>query len=252
MKILRAIIIDDEQKGIDTLKILIWKFIGEVKVVATTTDPEEAIELIENYEPEIVFLDINMPEMTGFELLEKITWKNFDLVFTTAHQEHALKALKINAIDYILKPIDFEDLRSAVSKIINKVSFNENSNTTFNFNELLNTIQQYHKQKIIINSKSGIESIDVHEIISLESQSNYTQIYLENSRIILTSKSLKEFDNELCRSNVSFMRIHHSYIINLQKVSRYLKVQDNIVMNNSQKIPVSKSRKESFFNWLNI
>src|SRR3954466_7376140 len=106
---LRAIIIDDEQKGIDTIKILCGKYIPEINIVAESTKPMEAITLIENYKPEIVFLDIQMPGLDGFELLEKLNWQQFNLVFTTAHQEYALKALKNNAIDYLLKPIDHED-----------------------------------------------------------------------------------------------------------------------------------------------
>src|SRR5688500_4469180 len=119
---LRSVIIDDEQKGIDSLKMLIELFIPELKVVAETTRPELSLELIENYMPEIVFLDINMPDMNGFQVLEKLQWREFHLVFTTAHQEYGLKALKNNAFDYLLKPIDHEELQETVRKIKNKLS----------------------------------------------------------------------------------------------------------------------------------
>src|SRR3954464_1482839 len=115
--ILRAIIIDDEYKGISTLKTLVEEYIRDVRVVAETTSAGEAIRLIEDYKPEIVFLDINMPEMSGFELLEKLRWRNFSLVFITAHQQYALKALKNNAVDYLLKPVDYTELQAAVAKI---------------------------------------------------------------------------------------------------------------------------------------
>src|SRR5689334_2979535 len=108
---LRAIIVDDEETGITTLRILIGKHIPDVKVVAVCTRAREAVELIANYKPEIVFLDISMPEMDGFELLEKLEWKNFNLIFTTAHQEYALKALKQNALDYLLKPVYHKELQ---------------------------------------------------------------------------------------------------------------------------------------------
>lgn len=249
--ILRAIIVDDEQKGIDTLSLLIEMFVKDVKVVATSTDAFGAIELIENYKPEVVFLDINMPEMNGFELLEKISWKDFNLIFTTAHQEFAIRAIKNNAIDYLLKPIDHEDLSLAIERI--KLQLN-NSHVTdkFNYNELLGIIQQSQKNRLLINSRSGIETIEMNDIVCLESQSNYTKIYLADSRTLLTSKTLKEFENQLCLPELSFMRVHHSFIVNLNRVSKYLKTTDNIVLNDDLQVPVAKSRKDVFFKWLNI
>ncbi len=248
----RAIIIDDEQKGINALKILVEKHITDVKIVATCTHATDGIELIENYKPEIVFLDINMPEMNGFELLEKLKWKNFSLIFTTAHQEYALKALKINAIDYLLKPIDYKDLQLAINRIKIRFAENETKQNEFDYTKLLNTINFYNRKKIVINLKSGVESIDLPEIVCLESMSNYTQVYLNGGRKIVTSKTLKEFDAQLCSTENNFMRIHNSFIINLHKVSRYLKEQEIIIMINDQKIPLSKSRKDAFIDWLKI
>jgi two-component system, LytTR family, response regulator len=250
--LIRALIIDDEQKGIDALKILISRFIEGLKVIAESTKASEGIEMIENFKPDIVFLDINMPEMNGFELLEKLNWKDFNLVFTTAHQEYALKALKNNAVDYLLKPIDHEDLNKAVTRIAEKIKSNENFDNRFNYNNLLSVIKNNSKNKIVINSKSGIESVETNDIVCLESMSNYTRIYLPDSREILTSKTMKEFESILCTNGQSFMRIHHSYIINLHKVARYIKSTDSIVMNNDQKIPLAKSKREAFFNWLDI
>lgn len=246
---LRAIIIDDEQKGINTLKILIEKYIEGVKVVAEATKPLEGITLIENYKPEIVFLDINMPETNGFELLEKLNWKNFNLVFTTAHQEFGLKALKNNAVDYLLKPIDHRDLQFAINKIKNKTASDKD---LFDYSDLISNIHQIQKKKIVINSRSGIEAIEPCEIVCLESMSNYTQIYLNNSEPILTTKTLKEFDLQLCLPDMNFMRVHNSYVINLHKVCRYLKDQENIVMTNNQLVPLAKSRKDDFVKWLKI
>lgn len=247
--LLRAVIVDDEKKGIDTLKIIVEKHIENLKVVASSTKATDGIEIIENYKPEIVFLDVNMPELNGFELLEKLSWKKFNLVFTTAHQEYALKALKNNAIDYLLKPIDHRDLRTAVDKIRTKISEN---NPNVDYEKLLNLINVYHRKKITINSKTGVESFDFSEIVYLESLSNYTQIYLTDARKIITSKILKEFDAQLCNNDHNFMRVHNSFIINLHKVSRYLKEQELVIMNNEQKIPLSKSRKNTFLEWLKV
>jgi two-component system LytT family response regulator len=190
-----------------------------------------------------------MPEMTGFEMLEKLTWKKFNLIFTTAHQEFGLRALKNNAVDYLLKPIDYRDLKFAVNKI--KTNLEKDKNNS-DLTTLLKTIHQDHKKKIIINSKSGVESIEATDIVCLESMSNYTQIYLVDSKTILTSKTLKEFDLLLCQSDMNFMRVHNSFVINLHKVLRYLKEQENIVMINNQVIPLAKSRRDIFFKWLQI
>jgi len=247
---LRAVIIDDEETGIITLKLLIEKYIPDVKVVATCNRPKDAIEVIENYKPEIVFLDINMPEMDGFELLEKLEWKNFHLIFTTAHEEFGLKALKQNALDYLLKPVYHKELRLAIDRIKNQQALQQTTIKDFDFT-FLNQINQDKLNKLGITSKDGVEYIEPSKIICMESRANYTLISLENGREILTPRRLGEFETLLCSYNVNFMRVHHSYIINLHKVLRYIKEADDIIMVNNQKVPLSKSRRENFFKWLN-
>ncbi len=248
---LRAIIIDDEETGIETLKLLIEKHIDGVKIIAQSVNASEAIDMIENYLPDIVFLDISMPEMDGFEMLEKLKWKNFDLVFTTAHQEYGLKALKNSAIDYLLKPIDHKDLKIAVEKIKAKINLQQKTLNEIDYTPL-NMLRQLPTNKLAVNSKQGVEYLDVTEIISLESKSNYTLISLNNNKTILTAKTLKEFENQLCNNKLHYVRVHNSFIINLHKVLRYIKDTDEITMTNNQKIPLSKSRKDTFFKWLEI
>lgn len=245
---LRAVIIDDEQRGINSLRILIEKYVEDVKIVASSSRAAEAIELIENYRPEIVFLDINMPEMNGFELLEQLNWKQFSLIFTTAHREYALKALKNNAVDYLLKPIDYEDIRMAVHKIRQRLQ--EVHPISIDYSKLKQETNQ--NSKLLVNSKKSIESIELDDVVCLESRSNYTQIYLSGSRVTLASKTLKEFEMHLCTANLNFMRVHHSFIVNLDKISRVMKITDTIVMIDDQKIPLAKSRKSLFFEWLNM
>lgn len=249
---LRAVLIDDEFMGLNSLHILLDKHCPKVRSVAESRNPEAAIEMIENYCPDIVFLDINMPQMSGFEMLERLKWKNFDLIFTTAHQEYALKALKSEAVDYLLKPIDPEELKAAVNKVIKRRSQNGQGNSLEGYNEVLNTLPLINKPKVIVNSKAGIESIETQMIISLESKSNYTQLFLENEQSIISSKTLKEYEQILCGDRSSFMRVHHSFIINLNKVLRYIKSSEMVVMQNEQEIPISKSRKEDFLKWLEI
>lgn len=247
---LRAVIIDDEQPGINSLRILIQKFVPDVKVVAETTRGADAVELIENYQPEIVFLDINMPGMSGFEVLDRLSWKNFSLIFTTAHREYALKALKSNAVDYLLKPVDYQDIIIAVQKIRARLLVQDGEQNRFVYEKLLQELGQH--SKLVVNSKVSIENIDLGEVLYLESKSNYTQIYLQGSKPALVSKTLKVFESSLCKDELGFMRVHHSFIINLHKVARYIKMTDTIVMVEGQKIPLAKSRKAPFFEWLNI
>ena len=246
---LRAIIIDDEETGIEILKLLIEKHLPELKVVGQATRAKEGIGLIEDYFPEIVFLDINMPEMNGFELLEELSWKKFNLIFTTAHQEYALRALKLHAKDYLLKPVDYKDLILSVNRVKKDIE-NQKKNSLLEY-ALLNNISPVQPQKIALTSKDGVEFIDPVMIVSLESRSNYTLVQFSHAEAILTPKTLREFEQQLC-NNSHFMRVHNSFIINLHKVTKYLRDQDSILMNNDQKIPLSKKRRDPFFKWLGV
>ena len=245
----RAIIVDDEQKGIDALSMLLSDFAPTVKLVAATDKPEVAIELIENYRPEIIFLDINMPGMNGFELLQRLSWKSFSLVFTTAHQEYALRALRNNAVDYLLKPVDPDDLIEAMARIESRMK--KGGDHHFEYDRMISIIRQADSNRLLVSSRTGIEALRPEEIIYLESNSNYTDIHLSDSRVIVSSKTLKDFDNLLCGPGSMFMRVHHSFIVNLQRVERYFKESDSVIVSD-RKLPVAKSRRAEFLKWLNV
>jgi two-component system, LytTR family, response regulator len=248
--LLRAILIDDEETGIETLKLLIKKHISELNVVGEATVARKGIELIENFKPEIVFLDINMPEMNGFELLDKLRWRSFNLIFTTAYQEYGLKALKQDAMDYLLKPVGHRDLRIAIDRVKQRMSEQQEDLRRFEYVSL-NNLSKYYTGRLAIHSKKGVEYIDPNEILFFESRSHYTMVYLQDEEVIHTTRTLRDFETQLC-ANLNFMRVHHSFIINLHKVTRYLKEEDRIVMLNLQKIPVSKSRRASFMQWMAV
>lgn len=248
--VLRAVLIDDEFMGLNSLHILIDKYCPRVKSVAECRNPELAIDIIESYHPDIVFLDINMPQMNGFELLHKLNWRNFHLIFTTAHQEYALKALKANAVDYLLKPIDPEELKAAVKKILKRYESSDEAGNVDQVKSLLASLGNDKPERLLVHSRSGMESIDSGEIICLESQSNYTRLYLENQESILSSKTLKDYEAQLCGERSSFMRVHNSFVINLRKVLRYIRTSETLIMQNNQEIPVSKSRRDEFMKWL--
>lgn len=247
---LRALIIDDEQKGINSLKLLIEKFTANVKVVAETTDPEKGVGLIEDFKPEIVFLDINMPVLNGFEVLQKLKHRNFNLIFTTAHQEFAIKALRENAIDYLLKPIDADDLKQAIAKVQKAIAEKQQP---FAIDGLLNYLNGQKQNKLPFNTKDRVEYIDKKDIVRLESDSNYTTVHLADHSKIMVSKTIGEYDELLCNNEHQFMRVHQSHIVNLQHVVRYLPEDGGMVVTSTNtKLPLSKSKKDEFMNWLGL
>lgn len=230
---LRAVIIDDELIGINTLKILIEKHTQGIKIVATATEPEKGIASIEDYRPEIVFLDVSMPKMSGFELLERLNYKNFKLVFTTAHQEYAIRAIKNGAYDYLLKPIDIEELKECVIKIKDERS----------------KIAEYVKANsfniVELSVKDGIIFIKQQDIIRLEASGSYTVFYLVNNVKHIASKNLKECEPLLDQS--LFYRCHQSHIINLQKVVKMVSADGLFAQMSDGSMPeIGRKNKEVF------
>jgi len=245
---LRAIIIDDEKKGINSLRLLLEKYADGVKLVAETTDPVEGITLIEDYRPEIVFLDIRMPNLSGFELLERLTYRDFSLIFTTAHQEFAIKAIKNEALDYLLKPIDHLDLLNAIERARKKRA----SGGMDDYKKLLEQIGPTRSQKISLPGREKVEYVNISDIVRLESDSNYTSVYTLKSEKILVSKTIGDFEDQLCTDEHQFMRVHQSHIINLRYVKKFLKEEGEIVLVNDHQTPLSKNKKEGFMKWLGV
>ena len=230
---LRAVIIDDESIGINTLKILIEKHCPEIKVVATATEPEKGIGAIEDYKPEIVFLDISMPKMNGFELLDKLVFKKFKIVFTTAHREHAIKAIKNGAYDYLLKPIDIDELKSCTNKIIESSV------------KIKATPKTQTPQLIELSVKDGIIFIKPNDVIRLEASGSYTIFYLVNKVRHLASKNLKECEPMLDPG--LFYRCHQSHIINLQKVVKMVSSDGLFAQMSDGSMPeIGRKNKEIF------
>lgn len=205
---LRAVIIDDERSGINALQLLIDQHINNVKVVGATTSAQQGLQAIEDYRPEIVFLDINMPQLNGFALLEQLQYRDFNLVFTTAYREYALQAIKHHAFDYLLKPIDADELKSCVAKIIAERE------------KQLSLRQANHFRTIGVSVKDGIIFIRHADIVRLEASGSYTIFYLDNKVKQVASKSLKEYEAQLDPS--VFYRCHNSHLVNLRKVTKFV------------------------------
>jgi len=239
---LTAIIIDDELNGRIALQQKIQDYCSDVQVMGEAEDGEEGLKLIEKFQPAIVFLDIEMPRVDGFEMLHRLTEKNFHLIFTTAYDQYAIKAIKCAAFDYLLKPIDIEELKTAVSRI--------SSQPQLQTEKKLDTLEQNLNNKnpfnkIAIPTMEGLLFFNINDIIQLEASSNYTTIYFNNQPKLTASKTLKEFD-ELLPMDI-FFRPHHSHIINLNYIKRYIKGDGGqIEMQNGNLVEVSRRKKEEF------
>jgi two-component system, LytTR family, response regulator len=238
-----AIIIDDEAKGRLALREKLSTYCPQIKLLAEATNGQEALMLIQHHKPQLIFLDIEMPRMNGFEMLNELVEKNFHIIFTTAYDQYAIKAIKYAAFDYLLKPIDIEELKTAIEKIDTK-----ETNQTKKQVELLQQNMQHPKKqlnKLAIPTLEGLLFYDINDIVHLEANSNYTNIYLANKTKITASKTLKEFEELL--PGDTFFRTHHSYLINLNYIKRYIKGDGGqIELQNGNFVDVSRRKKEEF------
>ena len=239
---IKAVIVDDEPKAIQSLTWELSNFSDEIKVIRTFTSPEDAIDYLDNSELDCLFLDIQMPTMDGFQFLEKLTNKDFAVVITTAYNDFAIKALKHEAIDYLLKPIDSDDLEETIKKV------KKYSSKLFNSNKieevLVNFNAKFNQKKITINTDGKLIFLDADDILYVESDGNYSTIVIENAPKIVITKKLKEMTGVLPENQ--FFRIHNSYIINLKKIKEFIKSEGYVVMESNDRIPVARQRKSDF------
>lgn len=239
---IRAVIVDDELKAVQSLSWELSNFGGDIKVIKSFTNPEEAIVFLDQNELDCLFLDIQMPTMDGFQFLGKLRNKDFAVVITTAYNEFAIKALKHEAIDYLLKPIDSDDLEETIKKV---EKYGLKWSTSNKIEEvLLNFNAKFNQKKITINTDGKLIFLDADEIIYVESDGNYSTIVLEKDPKIVITKKLKEMNELLPESQ--FFRIHNSFIINLKKIKEFIKTEGYVIMDSNHKIPVARQRKSDF------
>ncbi|HLU86270.1 MAG TPA: LytTR family DNA-binding domain-containing protein [Taishania sp.] len=239
----KALIIDDENRTRDLIAKMINSFGLEIEAIPAGENVKSGIKAIEEYNPDIVFLDIQMPDGTGFDLLNAIPDKNFEVIFITAHEEFAIKAIKFSALDYILKPVDPEELRGAVEKALNSMSENKDQSQ---FEALNHNIVPQQKRRLVLKTQESVHVVDLDQIIRCESDRNYTSFFLTEGRKILVSKTLKEFESLLVGHN--FIRVQQSHLINLDYVDRYNKGNGgSVVMRDGSEVPLSPAKRETFF-----
>jgi len=241
---LKAVIIDDEADAVNSIELIINEYCNNIIVVGKAYSASEGKEVIMSKNPDIIFLDIEMPRGNGFDMLEMIPDRNFHIIFITAYNNWAIKAFKYNAIDYILKPIDIDDFIKAVDKIGNSKISNKNIEID-KYKELLSNISSKTLNKIAISTTEGIEYIELKKIIRFEGDGSYSKVFIADQSYILVSKNLKEFQ-ELLEDN-DFFRTHNSHLINLAFVKKYvMKDGGHIEMKDNSIVPISRRKKEAF------
>lgn len=248
---LRAVIIDDELKGIKSLELLIEKFVPEVRIVAISTDPAKGMELINDYAPDIVFLDIQMPGITGFDLLKGLKNRDFHLVFTTAYSQYGLKALKENAVDYLLKPIG----RSAIIETVERIRSRMQEPKAYpDLLEIVARLKELQDNRIILPTRTSIEYVVPGDILFIEAQSNYCIFKLKDQKEVTVYRSLKDYEEELCSPYPFFMRVHKSFIVNINYVVRMLRSDQggSLVMSDHSMLPLSRQKRKEFLQLVNF
>ena len=246
--ILRAILVDDELSSLQNLRQKLEEYCPRVKIIAAVQNPEEAIPLIQGACPDLVFLDIKMPRMSGFRMLEELGNCDAEIIFTTAYNQFAIDAIRISAFDYLLKPLSIPDLQNAVGRLLPDASRYTQ--------ERLNVLRQSMREdkakenKIAIPTNTGLEFVMIKDILRVESSSNYSRIYLSGGQNLLVTKLLKDFEEILLPHG--FFRVHKSHLINLGYIRKYIRGDGGqIVMENGDMVDVARRKKEEFLSLIN-
>lgn len=245
---IRALIIDDEEDAREALRLSIKQYCPEVQLMAVCASPEEGLRAIQEHTPELVFLDIQMPRMSGFDLLQQLAPVPFEVVFVTAHDQYAIKAIRFSALDYLLKPIDIDDLMQAVHKVQQRL---QQKNSTYQYQSVLHNMRFKPGKidRLAVPSFEGIDFFDLADIIYCQADGNYTILHLTHQNSPLISKNLKDFESLLAESG--FCRVHHSSLINIKHVQKYVKGEGGyVILTDGHHVDISRRKKEVFLSML--
>jgi two-component system LytT family response regulator len=242
----KILIIDDEKPTREFIRRMLESFKLNVAIFIDGENVESGIKAIEEIQPDLVLLDIQMPDGNGFDVLRRVQYKKFEVIFITAFQEFAIQAIKFSALDYILKPIDMEELHSSVIRALDAIHEKADESQ---FSVLQNNIQPNQKRKLVLKTLESIHVVDIDNIIRCEADKNYTSFFLADGKRILVSKTLKDYDTML--SGHSFFRAQQSHLINTNYIERYDK-QDGgyVIMKDGASVPLSPAKKDQFFQLL--
>lgn len=242
---LKAVIVDDELSGIEVLEYAIKRHCPEVVVVKTFSSAVEALQQIPELMPDVMFVDVEMPQLNGFELVENLTSLNIQIIFTTAYNEFALKAFRVSALDYLLKPVDVDELKGAVAKLKSLSKADHHA-----MDALLEYIKsQKQISKISVSTEKGIHFIDTPDVLYCLSTGPYTVFYLKDGQEVVCSKSIGEYEKTL--ADKGFYRIHNSSLINVEHLKRFVRTDGGYVeMSDGKTLTVSRRKKDEFLNYL--
>jgi two-component system LytT family response regulator len=239
----KVLIIDDENPTREFIRKMLESFDLNLEIYTDGENVQSGIEAIERIKPDIVLLDIQMPDGNGFDVLKSVAHKQFEIIFITAFQEFAVQAIKFSALDYILKPIDAEELRNAVTNALQLLTHKKEEHQ---LQALQNNIQPHLKRKLVLKTQESIFVVEIDDIVHCEADKNYTFFYLNDGKKILVSKTLKDYDTLL--SGLQFFRVHQSHLINLNCVERYDKHDGgSVILKDGTAVPLSPAKKEQFF-----
>lgn len=238
---MRAAILDDEPHNGQLLAHLLEQFFPEIQEVEQFTDSMEAVETFRANTPDLLFLDIEMPQLNGFDVLNRLMPQRLRVIFVTAYDKYAVRAFRYSAIDYLLKPIDVEEFKKAVQKALAEAPVQSDQVDLCCAVRGMDALPD----RLAISSQDGLQIIDTNDILHCESESNYTKIFMRNNQKILVSRTLKDLEELL--DNEVFFRLHHSHLVNLRSVRRYLRGEGGeVILENNAQVPVARSKKEEF------
>ncbi len=242
MSQINAILIDDEERARNTLSSLLLNYCPEISILATCSNVPDGVLAINKHKPDVIFLDIEMPDYNGFELLGFFREIDFDIIFVTAYSEYAVKAFEISAVDYILKPIDIDQLKNSVEKLKQKKLHSQ-------MQEQIELLKDSYRgddiRKIALSMSNGLTFVEVSDIVLLEADGAYTTFYLKDGQKILVSKKLKFYEDILSNRSY-FFRTHRSYFININYIKTYSRGENAILMDNDFLVTISRDRKQEF------
>lgn len=239
----KVLIIDDENRTRDLIAKMIDSFGFDVETIPEGENVASGIAAIEKHNPDIVFLDIQMPDGTGFDVIRSIPNKTFEVVFITAHEEFAIKAIKFSALDYLLKPVDMTELKAALEKALLTVGERKE---TVQYEALQKNMQPNEKRRLVLKTQESVHVVELDQIIRCEADRNYTSFYLVDNKKILVSKTLKEYETLLAGYN--FLRVQQSHLVNIDFVDRYDKKNGGaVVMKDGSEVPLSPAKRDLFF-----
>lgn len=246
MKKIKTILIDDETDSLHLLELLLRKCGNEIDIIRKFGDPREALAELPLLRPDLLFLDIEMPRMSGFDLLESLPDQSCKVIFITAHHQHALKAFRYNAIDYLLKPLQLPELQRALLKVAGSMPLSRQQ-----WQSARNQLEEGNWTRIAVSGHNGVIFLELPDILYAEAINNYTKIFTVQGKQITTAKTLKDVQETL--SDQFFLRIHRQYLINLKHIRQYNRSDNTITMGNGETLPVARSQKDLLlekFKWL--